>query len=274
VPEVSLITNISFDHTDMLGDTLPAIAFEKAGIIKENVPVVVSERQPEVVVVFEEQAQLHNAPLVFAADHYEASFTQRGLSEMTVAVYKDGKLKYSDLILSSGGIYQLKNLPGILQCVDVLVEKGWKISALHIQQGIARMVALTGLKGRWQILSHQPLVICDTAHNVGGMQLVLQQVMALPYNQLHIVLGVVREKEVNKILEMLPKDAMYYFCQANIPRALEAEQLAAKADEFHLKYQIVPDVNEAMKKAISKANDHDVVFVGGSSFVVAEIEDL
>ena len=274
VPEVSLITNISFDHTDLLGDTLPAIAFEKAGIIKENVPVVVSERQAEVVSVFEEQARLRHAPLVFAADHYQASRSQQRLGEMTIEVLKDGKPVYTNLQLSSGGIYQLKNIPGILQCADVLAEKGWKIASSHIRQGITQMVALTGLKGRWQILSQQPLVVCDTAHNVAGMQLVLQQLLALPCDQLHMVMGVVREKEVNKILEMLPKDALYYFCQANIPRALEAEQLAARAAGFHLNYQIVPDVNEAVQTAISKANKNDVVFVGGSSFVVAEIEGL
>ena len=189
VPEVSLITNISFDHTDLLGDTLPAIAFEKAGIIKEHVPVVVSERQPEVVSVFEQQARLHHAPLVFAADHYQASISQQKLGEITIEVLKDGKPVFTNLQLSSGGIYQLKNIPGILQTIDTLVEKGWKISAPHMQEGMQQMVALTGLKGRWQILSQQPLVVCDTAHNVAGLQNVLQQLLALPFGQLHMVLG-------------------------------------------------------------------------------------
>src|SRR5690606_36953529 len=146
VPEVSLITNISYDHTDMLGDTLPAIAFEKAGIIKENVPVVISERQPEVAGVFEEQAKIRHALLAFADDHYQVSLTERGLGNMTVNVYKEGLLKFADLDLSSGGIYQLKNIPGILQSVDTLIEKGWKISPQDIATGHTQRMTLTGLK--------------------------------------------------------------------------------------------------------------------------------
>ena len=274
VPEVSLITNISYDHTDMLGDTLPAIAFEKAGIIKDKVPVVVSERQPEVAGVFEAQANIRNAPLFFADDHYQARLSERGGGEMMINVYKEGMLKFSDLRLSSGGIYQLKNIPGILQSVDILAEKAWKISPQDIEAGLAQMVTLTGLKGRWQILSRQPLVICDTAHNVAGIQLVLQQLLALPCRQMHMVLGMVREKEVKKILEMLPKQAKYYFCQARIPRALEAERMAEIAEELHLNYQVVHDVNDAVWQAVTSAGAKDIIYVGGSSFVVAEIDNL
>lgn len=274
LPEVSLITNISFDHTDMLGNTLQAIAFEKAGIIKDNVPVVISERQPEVAAVFEKQAALHQAPLTYAAAHYQTQLQPSQTGEIVVDVLKDGKMKFSDLRLSSGGIYQLKNLLGILQTMDVLVEKGWDISVQHILTGLEQMVSLTGLKGRWQILSHQPLVICDTAHNVAGIQMVLQQLLVLPCDQLFMVLGMVREKEVKKVMELLPKQAKYYFCQAQIPRALEVEKIAEEADKLELNYEVVPAVNEAIQLATTQAGENDIIYVGGSTFVIAEIENL
>jgi len=273
-PEVSLITNISLDHTDMLGNTLEAIAFEKAGIIKENTPVVVSERQPEVAHVFEEQAKTKKAPLFFAEDHYSLVRHEQQPGEIFIDIYRDGKQVFADVLLSGGGLYYLKNMAGVLQTVDVLVNKGWGISPEAIRKGLAAMQSLTGLKGRWQVLAIKPLTICDTAHNEAGIQVVLQQLLALPCKKLHFVLGMVREKDVEKILRLFPAQARYYLCQPQIPRALEVERLASVADALHLEYVVVPDVNEAIAKAKSLAGDEDIIYIGGSTFVVAEIESL
>jgi dihydrofolate synthase/folylpolyglutamate synthase len=268
-PQLSLITNISFDHKDLLGDTLPKIAAEKAGIIKSHVPVVISERQPEVEAVFTERARAMEAPIVFASDHLSLKAAGDGFD-----VYRDQQVWLTDIRPELRGLYQQKNIPGVLQTVVRLKMMGYRISEEALRTGIANVVSLTGLKGRWQKLSDKPLTICDTGHNPAGIQMVVEQIKATPHRKLHMVFGVVKDKDLNDVFGLLPTDADYYFCQANIPRALDAYDLAAKAGAAGLRGVVERDVNKALRHATEAAGPEDLIFVGGSTFVVAELENL
>jgi dihydrofolate synthase/folylpolyglutamate synthase len=273
-PEISLITNISNDHADILGDTLDKIAFEKAGIIKHHIPAVISERQEEVAQVFIKKAQQEEAALFFASDEYILEEKGRGAGWMMIDIKKDGELKYPALKSGLSGSYQLKNLAGVFKTVDLALENGFVLNPDHIQHGIANVIENTGLKGRWQALSNQPMIVCDTGHNEGGIREILEMIGHYTFNQLHIVLGMVRDKEIEKILDLLPSNAIYYFCQANIPRALEADLLSERAAHHGLKGHIIIDVNDAIAAAKKAADASDFIFIGGSTFVVAEINEL
>lgn len=273
-PEVCLITNIGLDHTDLLGDTLPAIAAEKAGIIKPFVPVVISERQPAVEEVFIEKARAEQAPIIFAADEVhvtEAFDSNNGI--VFTAVEKDTVL-FEKLPLPLQGIYQRNNLGGVIKTVSVLRDAGFSIDHAAVIKGLHNVIVNTKLKGRWQKLGEAPLIICDTGHNVDGMTAVVQQIKLQRYTTLHIVMGMVKDKDIRKVLALLPKDAQYYFCQATIPRALEATLLADQAKEFGLNGMVISDVNDAIEEARRRATKEDFIFIGGSTFVVAEIENL
>jgi dihydrofolate synthase/folylpolyglutamate synthase len=273
-PELCVITNISWDHMDILGDTLPKIASEKAGIIKPGVPVVVSEYQPEVAEVFREKARQENAPLFFAADAFTIELKEYSAEGMVVDVWKDKKLYLQGLLSQLSGEYQLKNLAGVLQAVEQLKAQGYRLNEQSIRDGISKVSTLTGLKGRWQLIGHNPLTICDTGHNQAGIQQVVNHISKLKFNQLHIVLGMVADKDLSHILPLLPTKAHYYFCQAQIPRALPAAALQAQAVDFGLQGIIVPSVVEAVNKARSQASPDDLIFIGGSTFVVAEVEEM
>ncbi len=268
-PEICLITNISFDHKDLLGDTLQKIAGEKAGIIKPGIPVIISERQPEVETVFLESATRNQSSLQFASDHF-------ALENKNGAV----TIRHKDQVWLSGlqpelkGEYQNKNICGVAGVVHTLREMGYAISDQAVTQGIEQAASLTGLKGRWQKLSELPLVIADTGHNEQGIREVLNQITRTPHKHLHAVFGMVNDKESGAILAMLPKTASYYFCQAKIPRALDAHELASRAAQAGLQGSVVPDVNEALAEARRKAGKDDMIWVGGSTFVVAEVEGL
>lgn len=268
-PVLSLITNIGFDHMDLLGNTLGEIASEKAGIIKHGVPVVISQRQPEVEAVFKEKASATEAPLLFASDRFEARMRNEG----TVDVFADGKF-YCALAPALKGLYQLKNIPGVLAAVEYLNHAGWSISGEHVQQGVERVTELTGLKGRWQKLGDIPLTICDTAHNEDGIREVCKQIQTLGFKKMFVVLGMVKDKDISRVLALLPREAHYIFCQALIPRALPAKELAQQAEMFGLQGEVVENVNGAIRHARALAGREDFIFVGGSTFVVAEIEGL
>jgi dihydrofolate synthase / folylpolyglutamate synthase len=268
-PLVSLITNISWDHKELLGDTLAKIAAEKAGIIKQNIPVVISEKQPEVQEVFSAKAQAEKAPISVAAD----SFRLEGNSS-SVDVYEGDFLVHQNLIPQLKGSYQRKNILGVVAVCKELTSQGFVIGNWSIKKGIENVVDLTGLKGRWQKINSVPLTICDTAHNEAGVKEVVSQISAQSFRKLHIVWGMVKDKEIHSILNLLPKDATYYFCQAKIPRAMEAHALAEKATSVGLVGVIIPNVNDAINQARMKAAPEDLIFVGGSTFVVAEIENL
>ena len=244
-PEVAVITNIGYDHMQFLGETLPEIAAEKAGIIKQNIPIIIGEKQDAVVDVFVQKATQMNADIYFASDkQYDYE---------------------SDLL----GSYQEKNMSTAIHAVNVL--KGYMISESHIINGLKNVVQNTNFKGRWQILQHKPLVICDTAHNREGLSYVMNQLASLSFNKLHMVLGVVNDKKLDDILSLFPVKATYYFCKPNIPRGLNEVDLKSSAENFHLVGDAYGSVHEAYLKAISDAEIDDVVFVGGSTFVVAEV---
>ncbi len=247
-PLVSVITNIGLDHTQFLGETLQEIAFEKAGIIKPNTPVVIGERQDEIVLVFQEIANKNKASIFFA-------------EELIGPVFP------TDLL----GNYQLKNAKTAVQTLRLLSGSKIKVSDDNIKIGLLNVVKNTGLKGRWQILNDKPKVICDTAHNKEGLEIVLNQLRRETYKKLHIVLGVVNDKNLEDILPLFPKNATYYFCKPNVPRGLPASELQQKSHPFHLYGNVYASVKKAYQIAISNATNDDVVYIGGSTFVVAEL---
>lgn len=245
-PEVALITNIGLDHVDMLGDTLEKIAAEKAGIIKDNIPVVISETQNETSPVFDKIAKLKNASIVYAdTENQEA--------------YKTSLL----------GSYQVKNVKGVLSAINHL--KSFKVTPENIKHGLLNVVDNTGLLGRWQILSENPKVVCDTAHNTDGLKIVIDQIKTQDFENLHMVLGFVKDKDLDAILPLLPKNAEYYLCKPNIDRGLDVDVLKAKFVDFGLVGDSYLSVNKAFNSAIKKADKKDFVFVGGSNFVIAEV---
>jgi len=272
-PELSLITNISWDHKNILGDTLQKIAFEKAGIIKPAVPVVISEYQEEVHRVFEQQAQARQAPLYVAAREYTVQTTdQQELDHMDI--YKGQERIMAGVAPQLRGFYQRKNIPGVLKAVELMNNRGLPVTPIAIKAGIEQVVTLTGLKGRWQKLGDHPLTICDTGHNEGGIREVVSQLKVQPYKRLFMVWGAVNDKDITDVLRLLPAQAKYLFCQAKLPRALDAAELARQAAAMGLTGQIVPDVNDAIRQAKAEAQPDDLIFIGGSTFVVAEIEGL
>jgi dihydrofolate synthase/folylpolyglutamate synthase len=280
-PLVSLITNISYDHQAMLGDTLPEIAGEKAGIIKPGRPAVVSQTQPEVAAVFEAKARQEGSPLRFADAHYEARLAAETTTDeaaragvQLLNVYREGQLYLANAELGLLGDYQRLNLPGVLTTLDELRAQGFAISEAALRQGMRDVTRLTGLRGRWSILGQHPLVVADTGHNEAGLRLVLAQLARVPHRQLHMVIGTVNDKDVTKVLALLPREATYYFCQADIPRALPADELAALAQAAGLTGEAYGPVPVAVAAARAAAAPADVVFIGGSTFVVAELADL
>src|SRR5690606_25804049 len=244
-PEVSLITNIGLDHTEILGETIPLIAAEKAGIIKPNVPVVISEFNELSFPVFENVAKEKNAPLTLAA---------------TLEVnYK------SDLL----GHYQLKNIKGVVATLAQL--EGFTIDETHLKNGLLNTVKNTQLLGRWQKIGTNPTVLCDTAHNKEGLSIVLSQIQQEDFDRLHIVLGFVKDKKLENILPLFPENATYYFCSPNISRGLSVTELKEKAAEFMLEGEVYASVSDALKAARQIASENDFIYVGGSTFVVAEV---
>ncbi|HET6542680.1 MAG TPA: folylpolyglutamate synthase/dihydrofolate synthase family protein [Chryseolinea sp.] len=272
-PELSLITNIGWDHMDLLGDSLEKIAGEKAGIIKNKIPVVISERQREVEHIFLEKASSTDSPLYFASDEFTASMQSEN-DFVTFDVFENGEPVLQNLAMPLQGVYQQKNIPGVLEAVKLLRAQGWEISQQHVRSGLENVISQTGLKGRWQVLNRRPMIVCDTGHNLDGMKEVLRQIRMQSYENLFFVFGMVKGKDVSSILRLLPKDAYYFFCEAKIPRAMDASTLFHEARQFQLNGEIVPDVNDAIHNARTRASDEDMIFVGGSTYIVAEINTL
>lgn len=269
-PVVSIITNISWDHKELLGNTLPEIASEKAGIIKAGIPVVVSERQAEVEHVFIDKARKEGSEIAFASDEYDVSVRPEAGA---IDVRRAGEMILKGISFPLQGFYQRMNVAGVIKTVEVL-QRHFNISTWHLERGLADVVVNTGLKGRWQKLGNSPTVVCDTAHNASGVSEVLGQISRQEFNRLFMIWGMVRDKDVSQILSLLPKHAIYYFCQANIPRAMDAKTLKAEAAKFGLSGEAISDVNEAKEKALMMAAADDFIFIGGSTYVVAEIDEL
>ena len=269
-PLVSVITNISFDHTQFLGDTLAKIAAEKAGIIKKGVPVVIGENHDETRPVFEAKAREMNAPIVFAEDQPEVVKAQP---------LPDGGMHYTTLHLGEfdgdlGGIYQLKNFNTALFALKQLALQGYLYRGqkdnFELTTGLKNVANNTGLMGRWQVIQSAPKVVCDTGHNVGGWQYISKQLSLQHCRQMHIVFGMVSDKDVETVFGMLPKDAVYYFTQANNKRAISHKVLAANAVGYGLSGNSYPSVREAYNAALNVAEEDDFIFVGGSSYVVGD----
>lgn len=245
-PEVSVITNIGLDHVQILGDTVQKIAAEKAGIIKKGIPVVIGERDEDTESIFKNKAQELSSEIVFASDNKKITFE-------------------TDLL----GSYQQKNIKTAVTAITKL--SSFRVNEEHIQKGLSNVVCNTNLKGRWQILQESPKVICDTAHNKEGLQYVLKQLQEEDYETLHIVLGVVSDKNLEEILPMFPTQATYYFCKPNIPRGLSEKKLSEEAKKYNLEGNVFDSVQKAYNESLILSSVKDLIYVGGSTFTVAEI---
>ncbi|MBP3244769.1 MAG: bifunctional folylpolyglutamate synthase/dihydrofolate synthase [Bacteroidaceae bacterium] len=266
-PDVSIITNISFDHVQFLGNTLAKIANEKAGIIKPNIPVVIGETTPETKPVFISKAEEQNAPIIFAEEQDEV------MGECLLAKGGfDYQTKTFGLITAElGGLCQTKNTRTIIEALKQLIGKGYRITRQNVADGFASVCKNTGLMGRWQKLSDKPKVICDTGHNVGGIQYIVKQLELQEYDNLRIVMGMVNDKDISTVLSMMPKHAVYYFTQASVKRAMPCRDFKAKAAGYGLEGDAYPTVRQAYEAALHDASQNDLVFVGGSSFIVADL---
>lgn len=271
-PELSIITNISKDHTQFLGNTIEKIAIEKAGIIKKGVPVVVGQKNDDSNPVFINKAKEKNIDVYFAEDNYRTDYSLFTTDEkQSFQVYSKNKLVYPDLKIDLMGKYQKHNLLAVLQAIKLLQDKGFAITKKHIYEGLSNTLKNTGLKGRWQHIGNNPRIICDTAHNEAGIREVIEQIESTPYKNLFIIIGMVNDKNSDKVLSLLPKNARYYFTKANIPRALDEKELMEKAKQYNLKGICVSKVANALHLAQKNAEENDFIFVGGSTFVVAEV---
>jgi dihydrofolate synthase/folylpolyglutamate synthase len=272
-PDLSVITNISYDHMNLLGNTLPAIAGEKAGIIKHNIPVVLGEYQPETAAVFEQKAKNENAPLTFADQHRYVTDWKYGRHTLDVEVATTPVADEVDwYTLDLAGIYQTRNLLTVLEAVHMLRGRGWKLEPSVVHRALRQVKRLTGLHGRWEIIQEHPDIVLDVAHNEDGIRQLLRQIEVTDHEELHIVLGMVKDKAIDKILNLLPKQANYYFTRAPIPRAMpEADLAEAAAAAAGLKGLSYPTVAEALQAAKTRARPKDLIVVCGSVFVVAEV---
>lgn len=274
MPELSIITNIGWDHMNLLGNTLEAIAGEKAGIIKQHVPVVIGEVIDETKPVFEKAAAQKNAPIYYAQQAFSVLEYQQTFTTLTVKLLNNKNGEINAYQLDLPGIYQLNNLITILTAVNQLKQQGWQLSDQSIIKGLANAKSLTGLHGRWELLHQYPTVIADVAHNEAGIKQLLHQIKLCKYRQLHIVFGMVKDKDSQLVLSLLPTNAQYYFTQANIPRALNATELTETAKDFRLIGNSYADVNAALKAAMQMALNDDLIVVCGSVFLIAEIEPI
>lgn len=274
-PVLSVITNISFDHMDLLGDTLEKIATEKAGIIKPGIPLVVGEKNKVTRQLFQDRADELGSAVYFANDFIQVPYSiLSGDNRQYFQVMKGKKNVYPELYSDLIGFVQRKNLPVVLEVVELLKLRGWNIREEDIYDGLARVKDLTGFRGRWEVIGHNPKTVVDTGHNIDGISQVVYQVENTRFKKLHVVYGAVNDKEIDKILQVLPKEARYYFTQASIPRAMDVMLLAAKASFYGLQGAIHQTVAEALAAARKAAQTGDLVLVTGSTYVVAEaLED-
>ncbi|MBA4197671.1 MAG: dihydrofolate synthase [Chitinophaga sp.] len=271
-PELSIITNIGYDHMNLLGDTLDKIAFEKAGIIKPGVPVVVGETHKETANVFLSKANETNSTIVFADKQRWIVDWQYEHYLLNVSVANHVNDEHEKYSLDLNGLYQAKNLLTVLEAVHQLQLQGWQIDKSHVHQALQHTKKLTGLHGRWEVIHQHPTVVLDVAHNEDGMKQLVQQVELVNYHHLHIVIGMVKDKAIDNVLALLPKQATYYFTQAQIERALDAESLKEKARAFELNGNHYKNVNIALKEVVSKADKEDLILVCGSVFLIGEVE--
>lgn len=270
-PYLSIITNISYDHMQILGNTLPEIASEKAGIIKPHVPVVISETQSEIKSVFINKAAELNAPIHFADQEWIIQQSEFSGGHLELGLQHTHRGDLIKIRTDLTGQYQQKNILGVMSAVNILAQDGWEFPAQTIKTALNSVKKLTGLRGRWEIISRDPLTIFDVGHNQAGITEIMQQLNHMTYRHLHIVTGFVKDKEVSKVLPLFPPAATYYFCKAQIPRALDEKELAEAAHEHGLRGHDYATVQQAYQAAKQNAHKDDIVLVCGSFFVVAEV---
>ena len=271
MPELSVITNIGWDHMNMLGNSLPEIAIEKAGIIKTNVPVIIGEAIAETKPVFTMRAEEVCAPIIFAEDEFEI-VRYKLLPEKLEIIYKEEKNNSVEISTDLTGIYQINNVRTVLAAVQELSAQGYKLPPEIIVEALQTVKQTTGLAGRWDVLQHDPMIILEVAHNKEGINKMLLHLQQLQFQNLHFVIGMVKDKEVESVLKLLPKTASFYFTNANIPRALSSVELHKKAASLGLSGEHFGNVNEALESAIQNAASDDVIIVCGSIFLVAEVD--
>lgn len=269
-PQLSIITNISLDHQNLLGDTLPEIATEKAGIIKPDVPIVIGETQPEIQHIFIQKANHIRAQIKFADALFQLTPIAQTVQSQTFQVRKNNQIYIPTLTTDLAGSYQKQNLTTVFAAIQQLERIGYLIDEKQIVKALKSVQKQTGLQGRWQTIAQNPTTIVDTAHNIAGITAILTQLNNQKYQQLHWVFGMVNDKDIQKILEILPKNAIYYFCAAQIPRALSPQDLQSQAKAHNLNGNCYQSVAQALAQAKKAATPHDFIMVGGSTFIVAE----
>lgn len=271
-PELAVITNIGYDHMNMLGNSLEEIAGEKAGIIKKGIPVVIGETLPETLPVFQQKAKEVGAPVFFAHEKRWIADWKQEKHELTVTVADNHTDDRKDYRLDLSGLYQAKNLLTVLEAADILIAQKWQIAEKDIEKALLQVKKLTGLHGRWEVIHQHPFTVLDVGHNEDGIKQIARQLEHCDFQKLHIVIGMVKDKDISSVLALLPKFATYYFTKAQIPRALSENELAAKAKEFDLNGQAYTSVKEALQHAVDLAHQQDMILVCGSVFVVGEVE--
>ena len=273
-PEVSFITSIGYDHTELLGDTLELIAGEKAGIIKDNTPVVIGVEQPFLRNIFQEKANEHKADIVFTTDMYRVLRKTYSHQKQTSDVFIHNSLLFENLETDINGLFYLKNIPGILETIYQMRKKRISIPNTALIDGLKEVKNITGLKGRWQIIQEHPLMIADIGHNESGIEEVMKQISLEKFENLFIIFGMVKEKKRDTLWDILPKNAYYFFTEANIPRALDKNILFSEAIQKGFHGELARDVNAAIDEAKKRAKKTDMIFIGGSTFIVAEVDPL
>ena len=273
IPLLSIITNISFDHKDILGDTLAKIAYEKAGIIKPNIPVVIGEVLPETKIVFQNKAKETKSEIFFTEEKYEIVRAKYDVKYLELEILNKKTKEKRNYSLDLNGLYQQKNILSVLSAIDLL-KNPFLLQEEKIKSAFSHVKKLTGLHGRWEIIHEKPTVALDVAHNEDGIKQLINQIGKIKFKYLHIVFGMVKDKDIEKVLEQFPENANYYFTKAQNPRALPEDELKAKAECYHLKGNTYPGVNKALEAALDKATKEDLIVVCGSVFVVGEVESI
>jgi dihydrofolate synthase/folylpolyglutamate synthase len=271
-PELSIITNIGWDHMNLLGDSLNKIAFEKAGIIKQEIPAVIGETIPETENVFLQKAKEQQATLLFANDHFSTEEVLMVNNQLQVIVKNKTTGKPQSYELDLPGLYQTKNLCTVLTAVEQLQQQGWSISQEQVQTALSHTKQINGLHGRWEVIQEHPTVVLDVGHNEDGMKQIVKQLQFCSFQQLHIIIGMVKDKEIEKVLALLPENAVYYFTKAQIPRALDEIILQQKAKAFNLKGETYLNVHDALEGAKQTASAQDLILICGSVFLVGEVK--
>ncbi len=269
-PLLSVITNIGYDHMDILGDTLSKIAYEKAGIIKPDIPVVIGETLPETKVVFENKASETNSPAFFASEEFEIISSEYDIQHLSIEVLNKNSLEKNIYTLDLNGIYQQKNILAVIKSVELLKDH-FSLNPDKIKSALSKVKTLTGLHGRWDVIQQDPVVVMDVAHNEDGIRQLIQQIQQSTFDKLHIIFGMVKDKDPDKVLNQLPKTAKYYFTKAQIPRALPEKDLQQKAAQYELTGDTFPEVNLALQSALHHASEKDLVVICGSVFIVGEV---